>query len=368
MVKAHSFGLSAFDGQGWTEYAEGWGASPNNAACDANGGIWVTHFAGASYFDGTSWTIHGSEKFAAGADPDALVDNLTIAPDGYVWVSTSNSVARFDGNEWLVFQNGAGFNKQYFFEDVAVDSQDRLWALHGGGVLVFDGTSWTDFENRDLAVSKSVAVDAQGQVWAGTFSKGIRLFDGRGGWRTYDTQSSDLSSNRVDLIEVDGQGRVWMGTNWGLNVFDGAVWRVYQMHNAGIIDNNIGSMAVAGTGPVLPEPVEKELGSLVGGFVNRSGEPIANAPVEICVNRISSVRADSTPCADQPFVREITTDAQGNFAFSDLPTGRYYLAVMDPAAGWIILTERTAGLESEEIWVGPGQVVDLLQVVVVPGN
>jgi hypothetical protein len=118
-------------------------------------------------------------------------------------------------------------------------------------------------------------------------------------------------------------------------------------------------------GPDLPEPVEKEPGALAARLVTRNGDPLANAAVEVCVSYISS-NFNSTPCADQPFVLQTTTDAGGNFTLADVPTGYYRLVVNDPQTGWIILNEGSSNLEDEQVLVAPGQQTDLLQVVVSP--
>jgi serine/threonine protein kinase len=367
---AHAFGISMFDGQNWTEYESAPGAtSPSALACDAYGGLWMTHYSAASYFDGTNWTTHTSDKFAANADPKALVDSIAISSSGDVWLSTSNSIARFDGREWEVFQAGDGFDDRYFFDEVVIDSWDRPWALHGGGVFAYNGEQWTEHKNRDLTVSKSIAVDSNDEVWVGTYSKGIRIFNGQGGWRTLDPQNSDLTSNRVELITADRGGRMWLATDWGLNIVDGENWQAYHMHNADLVANNIRAIAVAGLGPTLPELIEKNPGTLTGRMVTREGEPVVNAAVEMCVTHINIDRfSGASPCAEHPYMLQTTTDADGSFVVTNVPGGYYQLVVNDPQAGWVILDEKTSSLEDERVLLEPGQETNLLQVIVTPGE
>lgn len=367
IVIVHSSGLSVFDGQDWREYNEGWGnASPNDVTCDSNGHFWVAHFGGVSHFDGNTWTTYGSEEFAANGKPDALVDTITAAPDGTIWVSSSNSIGHFIDGQWEVFEMGRGFDDKYFFDAVTVDNQGRPWASHGGGIFTYDGNTWTEYENRDLFVSNTIAVDSNGEVWVGTFSQGIRIFDSQGGWRSLEMNTSDLSSNHVPVMKIDAQGRMWIATEWGLNVVDGSDWQTYHMHNAGLVDNYIRTIAVAGAGPELPLPAEKEPGALTGQLTRHDGTPLANAAIEVCVTRINEGISDSTPCAGQPYFRQTTTDAAGNFAVDDLPTGYYRLAANDPQLGWIIVGEYTSTLENDRVLVEPGQKIDLLQVVIAP--
>jgi ligand-binding sensor domain-containing protein len=116
---------------------------------------------------------------------------------------------------------------------------------------------------------QSLAVDNKGQLWAGTYSKGLNLFNGQG-WVNYNRQNSGLSSNHVRSLSADGNNRIWIGTEWGLDVFDGKDWKNYHMHNSDLTDNEVYAVAVGGQGPSLPVD-RKGAGSLTGKIVEREG-------------------------------------------------------------------------------------------------
>jgi hypothetical protein len=360
---AQSSGVSAFDGQAWKEYEQGWGhGSAEAMACDAAGGIWVAHFGGVSYYDGRTWTTYTSEELATGEAATDLVVDVVVAPGGRTWVVTASSVALFDGSEWTVFQVGQGFDDRYYFGRVAVDGHGRPWVVHSRGLLVFDDGDWTSYRNRDLSSVESVAVDAQDRVWVGTFGKGAYVFEG-GGWSTYDSASSDLGSDHVRAIAVDGQGRVWLGTEWGLHVLDGEDWRIYRMDNADLSDHDIYALGVVGAGPSLPEVVEKSSGSMRGQVVDGDGQPIAGVPVEVCMGRVSSTYFGDTPCSGEPFVRRVETGEVGHFVIPDLPAGFYAVTMQDGDGNWTqVATE--LGFVSERVLVGAGEEVYLGELVI----
>ncbi|MCP4541897.1 MAG: hypothetical protein GY832_32610 [Chloroflexi bacterium] len=365
LLIAHSSGISGFDGETWKGYERGWGYSnPEAMACDAAGGIWVAHFRGVSYHDGRSWTTHPSEQLATGAATTDLIQDVAIAPGGRVWVVTASSVAMldsFDSDEWTIFQEGRGFHARYFFDKIALDAQGNPWITHSSGILTFDDGTWTPYSNRDLSTVESMAIDAQGHVWVGTLSKGVYVFQD-GGWSVYNDENSELESNHVRNIVVDAQDRVWMGTEWGLYILDGTTWQAYRMNNADLADNNIYALAVVKAGPTLPEPMEKASGSMKGRVVLENGQPVAGSTVEICVERLGSSFYGETPCADQPFIRITETDADGHFAFSDLPVGLYVLSV-NIDGNWTQLTTEL-GFSSERIPVEAGQETYLGEFIV----
>jgi hypothetical protein len=60
----------------------------------------------------------------------------------------------------------------------------------------------------------SMAVDAQGVVWAGTWGGGLSRFDGKT-WTHY-TVAEGLPGNHVFMLHIDPKGQLWIGTNDGL--------------------------------------------------------------------------------------------------------------------------------------------------------
>jgi hypothetical protein len=364
---AHSSGISAFDGQTWKEYGQGWGnGSVEAIACDAAGGIWVAHFGGASYYDGRTWTTYASEELATGGAATDLVVDVVVAPGGRTWVVTANSVALFDGSEWTVFQVGQGFSDRYYFGRVAVDGHGRPWVVHSRGLLVFDDGDWTSYRNRELSSVESVAVDAQDRVWVGTFGRGLYVFED-GGWSTYSSTSSDLGSDHVRAVAVDGQGRVWLGTEWGLHVLEGADWHIYRMDNADLGDHDIYALGVVGAGPSLPEAVEKPSGSMRGQVVNRDGQPIVGATVEVCMGRVGSTYFGDTPCSGEPFVRGVETGEGGYFVIPDLPAGFYAVTMQDEDGSWTHLATEL-GFVSERVLIEAGEEVYLGELVIGSGE
>ncbi len=71
----------------------------------------------------------------------------------------------------------------------------------------------------------TVHVDARGQLWAGTKSRGLdrlRTLDepsGRGQWQHF-SRADGLPDETIWGIESDAQGRLWLSTNRGLSRFD----------------------------------------------------------------------------------------------------------------------------------------------------
>jgi len=361
---ANTFGLMITDGQRWTDLGEPWGAGTVDAlACDGGEGVWIAHFEGVTHYDGRDWKTYDYTLLGSGANTK-LVKHVAVAPDGSAWVVTANSVARYEDGEWEVYEEGAGFERNLFFDRVVVAKDGSVWAGHGSGVASFDGLSWTNYESRSVSQVESIVVDDAGLIWVGTYSKGLAVYDGRG-WTTYDRSNSGLSSNHVRVAKLDGQGRLWLGTEYGLSVFDGQEWAAYHMHTSDLASNDIYALAVAGNGPPLPPLVEKGTGSIAGTIMD-GDMPVSDASVEACVEIIGSFYSSDTPCGDMPFARSATTDVEGNFVLDALPVGRYGIAFQGADGKWIRLTGRY-GIGDEKVAVQAGKTSDVGEIDISEG-
>lgn len=354
ILMAHYGGIDRFDGAAWLAIEDGWGVSSVEAmACDGHGGIWVAHFGGASYFDGRTWTTHTADQFESGQDPSGLVNDLTIGRDGRVWLITPNTIASYRNGIWTVDEPGSGLDRRHFFDGLTVAPDGRVWAGHGSGLLASDDRGWKPFERTGFGIVRGVAAGPDGRVWLATFSQGLHVFDGSG-WTAVGREQ--LSSGRTAGVVVDTAGRVWAATAWGVNVFDGTAWSAFHAHQSGLADNEIVALAIAGTGPVLPDPETRPPGSLTGRLV-LDGGPAGGRPVEICVEPIYGGDFAGSPCAGQPFILAGRTDAGGRFAFDQVPAGAYAV-VAEGAAGWAVLLN-DFGVGSRRVLVAAGETVNL---------
>lgn len=358
LALAHYDGLSLFDGKKWEHIAktDDIYSSAEGIACGADGGLWVAHFKGVSHYAKGAWKTYGSELLATGESANELVYNVAVAADGKLWVVTSRSVALFEADKWTVFQKGQGFEEDLFFNTLTLDATGRPWVGYSSGVAVYDNGVWKLIKKTGYDSPKAMSLDARGQLWLGTLSNGVSVFNGST-WTNYGRETENLSSNQVNALAADSQGRVWVGTSYGLSVFNGTQWQTYRMDNSDLVDNSVLFVVVAKDGPSLPAPVEKEKASLTGKLEDANNQPLAGMRVEICVEPLASQFSGDTPCSDQPFFLSSQTDDQGVFVFENVPAG-YYIIVAETTTGWAQLTDKF-GIGSERTLIQAGEKHDI---------
>ncbi len=361
----HVQGLNLFDGKLWRNYGQGWGyGSPAAVACAGANDFWVAHYRGVTHFDGQNWRTYPVKETLT-HDPETyeLLKDIAVAPDGAIWAVTANSIAAFTNGEWVVYEEGAGFDKRYLFENIAFDSHGRPWVTTSLGLFNYDAPFWNFYANQELTSPQGLTIDPQDRVWVGTFSSGVLVFE-RGGWIKYTAQNSALASENVRVLTTDAQGRVWVGTTWGLYVIEGEKWTGYFLSNSDLADDAITAIAVVGQGPALPAAQHKAPGALTGKLVTADGVPLANVAVEVCVETIYSSYRGTTPCEGHPYVRTAVSDADGVFTIENLPAGFYNLATQN-GESWMLYSTRVRGV-SERFRVSAGEITYLKEIMVSP--
>lgn len=82
--------------------------------------------------------------------------------------------------------------------------------------------------------------------------------------QVYDAGNSGLPDNAVRAIEMDGQGRIWTGTDWGLARLDAGNWTVFQTSNSDLPDNSVRSLEMEGDSAIW-------IGTFSGGLSRFNG-------------------------------------------------------------------------------------------------
>lgn len=229
---------------------------------------------------------HNSHVQALPADSNQMRISASVTDrDGNLWVANAGVarplLVRSPNGIWNSFSLGSSVNNQTTGA-MLIDSSGQKWmVVEGRGLVVFstEGAALKQFkfindQTGSGALStnfvKSIAVDREGLVWAGT-TKGISVFynpesilsEGSFNWDAQRIIVSQggfnqylLEEEEVTAICVDGGNRKWLGTR-SAGVFlvssDGTEQIAhFTTQNSPILSNNINSIAINGaTGEVF---------------------------------------------------------------------------------------------------------------------
>jgi len=95
---------------------------------------------------------------------------------------------------------------------------------------------WKQFSSANSGLPnesvKCITADQNGNIWVGTYMKGIGVYDHQE-WKIYNTENSNLPHNYINCIEVDSENIIWIGTDGGGAArFDGENWTVFNYKNS----------------------------------------------------------------------------------------------------------------------------------------
>ena len=180
--------------------------------------------------------------------PGASYEQIFIASDGVVWAGgystqkTNNVIiAKYTTNSWSpTFLKRTKENP--IVKKIVEPFPGQVWLATYGGVFYQRDTAWGLFSISDGLPDEKVndiLADKAGRIWIGTES-GVCLFD-KGSFISF--EDAAVVGNVSTLFE-DTRGYVWAGgkfNNDGVSVFDGIRWRTYTMED-GLAENSVGAI------------------------------------------------------------------------------------------------------------------------------
>jgi signal transduction histidine kinase/ligand-binding sensor domain-containing protein len=200
---------------------------------DAEGALWIgSNGAGLFRLDRDRGKLVRYRNHPG--DPDSLTADrvLALAQDrrGGMWAGTEGGGAvRFERrpiplHSWSLPSDGGPVSAAF------VDSHDNLWIGRRGLVHLVGRDATRSFVlggpgsglgNADV---RSIAEDREGHIWVAAWGGGLHRYDPRSGhWKVFRHDPANpfsIGHDSVFAVFVDHRGKVWAGTENGLNRFD----------------------------------------------------------------------------------------------------------------------------------------------------
>lgn len=120
------------------------------------------------------------------------------------------------------------------FWAIAQGTDGTLWAGGEGGLFSYGAGHWKNF-THDHALSNqevlALGAGAKGTIWVGyRFGGGIdRIYQQSGSWTVQQGVQRLGTTGIVYFLEFDASGRLWAGTERGVDMWDGSHWAHYDM-------------------------------------------------------------------------------------------------------------------------------------------
>ncbi len=340
----------------WRRWTSHDGLQDDEIRCmtgDPKRGVWVgADRSGLSYFDPAAnrFYLFGPES---GLKSNQIV-SLTMDPSGTLWVPTRQglfrAVPRGPATRFRRVQLPPAEDHETIYR-VRVDRAGRIWMAGTRGLLRYDQGSWTRFLERDGLRHRSLiglAVGPRDSLWVGYANMlGVTRFDFRSAKPevTHFGQQKGLGSNNISSLETDRKGRVWIGTDAGVDMFEEGSWTHFDsvdgmvwpdcLFNAFLADpdgsvwiGTAGGLAHYRAAPVTPLPPP----AVVLTSVRFANQTISPVPEEA---------RRAIPYADRSLVIEFAA-----LTYRDPAGVRFRYRLDEPRANWLETTERQVAFPS----------------------
>ncbi len=221
-------GVSVFktDGQ-WDQYYMNnnavYGETVTSLAADDNGGVWhgVTNY-GAYYIDAqgnrTNYNPTNSKI------PSTDITQIALDGHGGTWFamhpnySDIGGIAYLDAEgEWTLYNANNSKLPSNRVNDIYVASDGAVWIGTVNGLAVLNEDEWTIYKKGSIweYSVKSIAEDAQGNIYAATWGDGLLKIDTAGTLVEYKATNTPIPNNYIYDVALESDGTLWLSTNIG---------------------------------------------------------------------------------------------------------------------------------------------------------
>lgn len=210
--------------------------SPSNnfitdVAADENGDIWITtDGAGLSLFKANTETFLHIKAYSEndGLNTNALY-TLKFDSNKNLWIGTFNGGVNILKKRPPEVQNWFQDKDRFppgpaSILSIGIAKDQSVWfAIDGGGLLQYQNGPYRQFRKANSGLPTDVITKvlprSDGQLWLGTFSKGLVLFNPATGktqvWQHHADDPYSLVNNNVWDILENGKGDLWVATLGG---------------------------------------------------------------------------------------------------------------------------------------------------------
>ena len=226
----------------WRVWTERQGVNGNKVRCvmeAGDGTIWTgSSPGGVSRLDPKTGAI--TSYGARDGITNDRVTKLKLDEIGGLWVGTRGGI--FHGiiqgrrMHFARVQLPSSTPDEIFFDGMA-DRQGRFWLCGSRGLALFEKGHWRRFTTQDGLPTNYLGYITQAKddsLWIGYHEpygvSRITLDGGHLGIRTF-TEKDGLGSDKAYFVGADRAGRIWFGSDRGVDSYDGVRWRHYDQQD-----------------------------------------------------------------------------------------------------------------------------------------
>ncbi len=215
---------------------------PNNIirriVYDKNGNLWVATYRKGIVLLSEGEVMSYSAKEGMSSD---IAASIIEYKDGEYWMGIEKGEINILKNKRIVKHKASEQFPKTRLKSLYKDSKDNVWVSTYGALIKVKDDNVKIFNKSTGLPGDLVRLtyeDKKGQLWIGTRTSGLHIFENDVVVETIDTKNG-LSSNYVMCISEDRKGKLYVGTKSGINIIENnKVIKKYSIEN-GLASNLI---------------------------------------------------------------------------------------------------------------------------------
>ena len=185
--------------------------------------------------------------------PSEKWTSLLFSKDGHLWIRGAEHVGEIDVKANTYIEHALpGVHAPEAYPQLVLDGQGRVLTPVGAAIAQWDRSQWRLVnENHGLAPFEieEIFVDREGSVWLSEVGHGLQRWVGQDHWEAF-TAADGLSNDLVWASLRDREGRLWVGTESGLDWIPQGQTQPKHWNQSGVMTARTGSIAESSDGAI----------------------------------------------------------------------------------------------------------------------
>lgn len=180
--------------------------------------------------DTTKWVSYLTSNSGINSN---YVKTLASSKKGHIWIGTGVSLQMFDGKKWTSYSPSNSILKSGVVNILRMDYDDKLWIGTEVGLYSLKENNFQDYSSLLPSQSVTAIKIDKNAIWVGTRNGLLKISNA--GNQVFTTSNSGLKDDYITAIEVDEEGKIWVGGLFnGISIYDGENWEYFNSSNISV--------------------------------------------------------------------------------------------------------------------------------------